>query len=173
MNKLVILSVLASIGFSFGFQRPHQRGAVGFGVKVPSKLFAVQDRGDFPPEESEEYTGSVDWDAEWKKVVAGDGKATGSERPGKEFYKSEAEIAAIKAANKASQTANEIGSNVSNSMPSMGSLSGDWKVSEKKFKHSTNISALFFVANGSRRFALFPLSSGLLYWQLLASDYPF
>ena len=51
---------------------------------------------DFPPEEetAEAYTGSVDWDAEWKKVVKNGGVARG-DRPGKEFYKSEAEIAAI------------------------------------------------------------------------------
>ena len=36
---------------------------------------------------------SVDWDAEWKKVVQK--KENKIERPGKDFYKSEAEIAAI------------------------------------------------------------------------------
>lgn len=51
---------------------------------------------DFPPEEeTAEYTGSVDWDAEWKKVVKNGGVANSGDRPGKEFYKSEAEIAAI------------------------------------------------------------------------------
>lgn len=35
---------------------------------------------------------SVDWDAEWKKVVQKKGAIP---RPGKDFYKSEAEIAAI------------------------------------------------------------------------------
>jgi hypothetical protein len=51
---------------------------------------------DFPPEETAEYTGSVDWDAEWKKVVKNGGVASNSgDRPGKDFYKSEAEIAAI------------------------------------------------------------------------------
>lgn len=90
-----------------------------------------QDNEDFPQEEgAEEYTGSVDWDAEWKKVVASEGRlADGSERPGRDFYKSEAEIAAIKAANKAAEKAAEAGSNVANSMPDIRSLSGDWKVS--------------------------------------------
>lgn len=58
---------------------------------------------DFPPEEETtagEYKGSVDWDAEWKKVVQRGGTAATAsgekiDRPGKEFYKSEAEIAAI------------------------------------------------------------------------------
>jgi hypothetical protein len=50
---------------------------------------------DFPPdEETAEYKGTVDWDAEWKKVVK-NGGTTRADRPGKEFYKSEAEIAAI------------------------------------------------------------------------------
>jgi hypothetical protein len=50
---------------------------------------------DFPPEEeTAEYKGTVDWDAEWKKVVK-NGGTTKADRPGKEFYKSEAEIAAI------------------------------------------------------------------------------
>jgi len=33
-------------------------------------LFAVSgdENGDFPSDESTEYSGSVDWDAEWKKV---------------------------------------------------------------------------------------------------------
>ena len=97
-------------------------------LKVPS---TQRYSGDFPPEEeAEEYTGSVDWDAEWKKVVASEGKRTdGSERPGRDYYKSEAEIAAIKAANKAAERAAEARSSFTDSMPDIRSLSGDWKVS--------------------------------------------
>jgi hypothetical protein len=81
-----------------------------------------------PPDESTEYTGSVDWDAEWKKVVANEGKLRdGSSRPGRDFYKSEAEIAAIKAANKATEQISKAGSTVSNSLPDIRSLSGDWR----------------------------------------------
>jgi hypothetical protein len=40
-----------------------------------------------------EYTGTVDWDAEWKKVSQD--KDFLKNRPGSDFYKSEAEIAAI------------------------------------------------------------------------------
>ena len=86
------------------------------------------DEDDFPPDESTEYSGSVDWDAEWKKVVEKDGKLEGgAERPGKDFYKSEAEIAAIKAANTATKKVSESASNAADSMPDFGSLSGDWK----------------------------------------------
>ena len=95
---------------------------------------------EFPPEEeAEEYTGEVDWDAEWKKVVASDGKLKdGSERPGKDFYKSEAEIAAIKAANRATEKALEAGSSIRNSMPDVGSLTSDPKVSYSVDKYWTD-----------------------------------
>lgn len=84
--------------------------------------------GDYPPEEFEEYTGSVDWDAEWKKVVASEKKGVATERPGKDFYKSEAEIAAIKAANAAAEKASTVGNTIKSSIPDIRSLSGDWKV---------------------------------------------
>lgn len=85
------------------------------------------DFSDLPPEESTEYTGSIDWDAEWKKVVANEGKVVKTDRPGRDFYKSEAEIAAIKAANKANEQISSVGSNVSKSLPDIRSLSGDWR----------------------------------------------
>ena len=91
-------------------------------------LFVTNEDDDFPPDESTEYSGSVDWDAEWKKVVEKDGQLeSGAERPGKDFYKSEAEIAAIKAANTATQTVSESANTVANSLPDMGSMSGDWR----------------------------------------------
>jgi hypothetical protein len=51
---------------------------------------------DFIPleEMDAEYSGSVDWDAEWKKVVKNK-DAILEKAPGKDFYKSDAEIAAI------------------------------------------------------------------------------
>jgi hypothetical protein len=53
-------------------------------------------QGNIPSEESSvEYTGSVDWDAEWKKVMKNKDSISSMDRPGKDFYKSEAEIAAI------------------------------------------------------------------------------
>ena len=81
---------------------------------------------EIPP--AEEYTGSVDWDEEWKKVVKNEGKLdTGKERPGSTYYKSEAEIAAIKAANAATKKVSEATSSVSKVIPDIRSLSGDWK----------------------------------------------
>jgi hypothetical protein len=131
MNKLAILSVLALVGSISGFSTPRSTLVVGYGVRS-SKLFKVLDEGgDFPPEEnSDDYTGSVDWDAEWKKVVSSDGGLPGGmERPGKDFYKSEAEIAAIKASNSASEKAVSAGVKISDSIPDIRSLAGDWKVS--------------------------------------------
>ena len=95
-----------------------------------SLLFLVSgDNDDFPSDDSTEYTGSTDWDAEWKKVVDNEGqsKTSGKERPGKDFYKSEAEITAIKAANKATERIGDVGSTVSNALPDIRSLSGDWR----------------------------------------------
>mmetsp|Transcript_55162 Transcript_55162/g.134037 ORF Transcript_55162/g.134037 Transcript_55162/m.134037 type:complete len:181 (+) Transcript_55162:82-624(+) len=83
---------------------------------------------EIPP--AEEYTGSVDWDAEWKKVVKNDDPSkldTGKERPGSTYYKSEAEIAAIKTANAATKKVSEATSSVSKVIPDIRSLSGDWK----------------------------------------------
>lgn len=60
----------------------------------------IENTDDFPQWDDDvaESAGSVDWDAEWKKVVENGGnagqKAT-SDRPGQGYYKSEAEIAAI------------------------------------------------------------------------------
>jgi hypothetical protein len=107
---------------------------------------------DFPPEEGfpggadAEYKGDIDWDGEWKKVVSkqategSSGSSSGSssknkatsDRPGKDFYKSDAEIAAIRAANSAQlqvgNFAKKIDISIPKSMPtSMRSLQGDWK----------------------------------------------
>jgi hypothetical protein len=93
-----------------------------------------------------EYKGDVDWDGEWKKVVSkqskessgssssgssSKGKST-SDRPGKDYYKSDAEIAAIRAANQAQLQIGKVASKVNISIPkslptSMRSLQGDWK----------------------------------------------
>ena len=126
MNKLSNLLLLTWVISNAAFTTHSRSHAfVSLGLKSTER-----ENGDFPPEEAAEYTGSVDWDAEWKKVVASEAKSEGAtERPGKGFYKSEAEVAAIKAANKAASTAAEAGSNVLNALPDIRSLSGDWKVS--------------------------------------------
>lgn len=84
---------------------------------------------DVPSEEEvvgEQYEGSVDWDAEWKKVVQN--RDQPNQRPGK--YKSQAEIAAIKATNKVAKNVYDASREMKSSMPaapSMRSLQGDWR----------------------------------------------
>jgi hypothetical protein len=100
----------------------------GFTLVLLAKQSEEESYSDLPPEEAAEYTGSVDWDAEWKKVVANEGKLEGGkERPGQGFYRSEAEIQAIKAANAASEKIAKAGSSVTNVLPDFRSLSGDWR----------------------------------------------
>merc|ERR1712238_545236 len=83
----------------------------------PSFLFLVSggENDDIPSDDSTEYSGSVDWDAEWKKVVEKKGQLeSGGERPGKDFYKSEEKIT-------------NVGSTVTDALPDIRSLSGDWR----------------------------------------------
>jgi hypothetical protein len=154
MNQSTFFSLLAALlvgavsGFSSTIQQTTrgvvlQFGLSGGGSRASSKLFLAKIegsyRGDFPPEEeSEEFTGSVDWDAEWKKVVATDGKLpSGGERPpGRNFCKSEAEIVTIKVAPKNKASDEKVVDlsviSVSNdAMPGMRSLASDWRVSNK------------------------------------------
>lgn len=85
----------------------------------------------FPQEDPSPSSSGVDWDAEWKKVVEkqkqSGAASTEKRRPGEGYYKTEAEIRAIKAANKATSKMNEVQANMANSMPSWDSLKGDWK----------------------------------------------
>jgi len=96
---------------------------------IGSSSMLYSTKGDFPPEE--EIGGdaadetSIDWDAEWKKVVRNQGQP--SERPGRDFYKSEAEVAAIRAANKASEQASKAANSLP-TLPSFDSVKSDWKV---------------------------------------------
>lgn len=74
----------------------------------------------------DQYEGSVDWDAEWKKVV--EDRDQPAERPGK--YKTQAEIAAIKATNKVAKNVYEASREAKSklpSAPSIRSLQGDWR----------------------------------------------
>jgi len=84
---------------------------------------------DIPREDEvigEQYEGSVDWDDEWKKVVQN--RDQPEERPGK--YKSQAEIATIKATNKVAKNVYEASQEAKAKLPtapSIRSLQGDWR----------------------------------------------
>jgi len=84
---------------------------------------------DIPREEEvigDQYEGTVDWDDEWKKVVQERGQPV--KRPGQ--YKSEAEIAAIKATNKVAKNVYSATQEAKAKLPSatsFRSLQGDWR----------------------------------------------
>lgn len=83
-----ILVVLTAVVLSDAFMTTPASRTL---TKVGSVDDNNNENGDFPP--AVEYSGSVDWDAEWKKVVAKESDTAA--RPGKGYYKSEAEIATI------------------------------------------------------------------------------
>eukprot|EP00980_Cylindrotheca_fusiformis_P025142 scaffold13192_cov51-Cylindrotheca_fusiformis.AAC.2 len=117
---LLLVQLTLFVGTSFSFQTSTRRS---FTTTAITSLAAIRsDESDFPPEE-DGFESEIDWDSEWKKVVQNEGKLKTGQRPGSDFYKSEAEISAIKAANKAAMKAAE----VSNSLPQMSSFTGDWK----------------------------------------------
>ena len=81
-------------------------------------------------ENDDEYTGEVDWDAEWKKVVAN--KDRDIERPGKDFYKSDVEKAAIKATRDVQERVIDVRKTIAENptikTPDIKSLQGDGRV---------------------------------------------
>mmetsp|Transcript_20830 Transcript_20830/g.26911 ORF Transcript_20830/g.26911 Transcript_20830/m.26911 type:complete len:176 (-) Transcript_20830:354-881(-) len=68
---------------------------------------------------------TVDWDAEWKKVMREQNAGNARDRPDG-GYKTEAEVAAIRAANKATEQINRAAS-VIPEIPPWSSLKGDWR----------------------------------------------
>lgn len=118
MRALLVNFLLASMASAFV---PQQNRAF-HSFPLQAKITGDDFQSDFPSDDS--YKGDIDWDSEWKKVVAN--KDQPIERPGKDFYKSKAEISAIKAANKASEKVVEAASSIP-SLPSFDSIKGDWK----------------------------------------------
>ena len=94
-------------------QQPQGKGGGGY---QPEEEFNLDEKGE-----------SVDWDAAWKKVVKEQQSQKKVDRPGEGYYKSEAEIAAIRAANTATEQMNRVANQIP-SMPTWSSLQGDWKV---------------------------------------------
>lgn len=123
---LVSVVLCLQLGSSFGFQSISSR-SLATSNRLDTVRAVINEENDFPPEEGG-YESTIDWDSEWKKVVQNEGKLkTGESRPGSDFYKSEAEIAAIKAANKAALKASEVTSSVTDKLPQLSSFTGDWK----------------------------------------------
>jgi hypothetical protein len=129
--SVLLVSLLAFVHHTDAFVTPLAPGVVT--PSSSSRRFLVDgddnnDNNKEPP--GEELIGgspssSIDWDAEWKKVVKEQslGKTTGA-RPGQNYYKSEAEIAAIQATNEAAKQVVRAQA----SIPTWESVKGDWKV---------------------------------------------
>ena len=54
------------------------------------------------------YEGDIDWDAEWAKVVKENKSNSSTKRPGSDFYKNDAQRAAVKASRAASEQINKV-----------------------------------------------------------------
>lgn len=78
---------------------------------------------DFPPPREEEV--SVDWDAEWKKVVAN--KDQPKQRPGKDFYKSDAEIVVTTTINRSIETVQKQAAKIDIPSINTATLTNDWR----------------------------------------------
>lgn len=99
-------------------------------VRTFTPLHADNHAGNDTPRDEEvvgeQYEGTVDWDAEWKKVV--EDRDQPKERPGN--YKTQAEIAAIKATNKVAKNVYDASREAKAKLPSASSfrsLQGDWR----------------------------------------------
>ncbi|KAL7467237.1 hypothetical protein ACHAXS_009134 [Conticribra weissflogii] len=93
----------------------------------PKKAYSdLEGFGDDDAFVGEKFEGTVDWDAEWKKVV--ENRDQPAKRPGK--YKSQVEIAAIKTTNKVAKNVYDASREMKESLPkppSIRSLQGDWR----------------------------------------------
>lgn len=118
MKSLLLLSLLFLVLSLEAFVAPSR-------PRARTKLSSTLGDEDFP--EPDETASSVDWDAEWKKVMEKERVGIKKERPGKDFYKNEAQIAAIRTANKATGKLNEAAEDFNVSLPTWRSLKGDWK----------------------------------------------
>uniref|UniRef100_A0A7S2UHD2 Uncharacterized protein n=1 Tax=Attheya septentrionalis TaxID=420275 RepID=A0A7S2UHD2_9STRA len=129
----VVFLLLAVVGaFQPAYVKPALSSHRNSGRTVSvSRLLS---KGDIPgfeedinPEDlsaGEDYKGSVDWDAEWKKV------ATEQKKPGsgvKDPYKGDVEKAAIKVRNAAQSQLNKVERELIKNKPDIKSLQGDWK----------------------------------------------
>lgn len=54
------------------------------------------------------YDGDIDWDAEWAKVVKENKSNASTKRPGSDFYKNDAQRAAVKASRAASEQISKV-----------------------------------------------------------------
>jgi len=132
----LLAALVSSAIFAEAFHPQRQASALitRSTTSPPPSLVAGQAKGgdsdDFIPGDDVEYKGETDWDAEWKKVVEQqkESGSEGSDRPGKDFYKSDAERAAVKSVNTVVERVNKAADSMPRvQAPNMRSLQGDWK----------------------------------------------
>eukprot|EP00543_Licmophora_paradoxa_P001914 CAMPEP_0202454300 /NCGR_PEP_ID=MMETSP1360-20130828/12077_1 /ASSEMBLY_ACC=CAM_ASM_000848 /TAXON_ID=515479 /ORGANISM="Licmophora paradoxa, Strain CCMP2313" /LENGTH=155 /DNA_ID=CAMNT_0049073593 /DNA_START=46 /DNA_END=513 /DNA_ORIENTATION=- len=120
VRVLIFAALLIASVVSFSIpsnQRTRSSSATALSAIIEDEDDKLIGKDDF------EYTGNVDWDNEWKKVVRNEGQP--AERPGKGYYKTDAEIFVTKNVNKATEKIVETTSQIR--VPSFQSLSGDWR----------------------------------------------
>lgn len=132
-SSFLLSSLLLVVAVS-SFQPAHNnfvRPATSASIRrrTPSHNTQLNEKAGRPEFEvgDEEYSGDIDWDGEWAKVVK---EADKKDRPGKDFYKTDAERATIKAVNKAAEQVAKVKVQApSFKPPPIRSLQGDWRVS--------------------------------------------
>lgn len=116
MKSFFFLLSLATIVSGFA-PSSHIRWGVSVGLKL-------SEAPDLPPsEEDDDFESSVDWDEEWKKVVKNQDQP--QQRPGSDFYKSDAEVSVTKAVNRAADSVQRATNDIR--LPSTSNLTSDWR----------------------------------------------
>lgn len=100
LSKLVYLSLLISSCVAFSPVSIHTSSSRTRSITSFRQAKVGNDEEDSFPK-GDNYEGDIDWDAEWAKVVKE--KGANSDRPGKDFYKNDAQRAALKATKAASE----------------------------------------------------------------------
>lgn len=131
MTRLLFLVSILLIGAHAFSAKPFASRTLATKLSMSSEPPVNDEGDDFRGMENDvEYSGKVDWDAEWKKVV--ENKDQPLRRP-KGNDKSDAEIAVTKAVNKASKSISDVTGRISipeapkMNASSMANLTGDWK----------------------------------------------
>ncbi|GFH59492.1 hypothetical protein CTEN210_15968 [Chaetoceros tenuissimus] len=100
LSKLVYLSLLISSCVAFSPVSIHTSSSRTRSITSFHQAKVGNDEEDSFPK-GDNYEGDIDWDAEWAKVVKE--KGANIDRPGKDFYKNDAQRAALKATKAASE----------------------------------------------------------------------
>lgn len=142
-----VLGTFVQCAFAFQLRNPIEGVTLKPVIrsKVPRRSTSIvvlhyENPNQIPDEErldiGEQFEGSVDWDAEWKKVV--ENRDQPAKRPGPR-YKSELEIKAIKTTNKVAKNVFDASKEIKANIPTIRSLQGDWKVRQRSSRNSCDM----------------------------------